>query len=247
MADFSGFLPVVGSAFVDWLRMFVAPLKNLEMLWIIIPIWGVWVFSEFFQEKKGTSFGNAVTNGATLVFVGIDWIRYVVRQISGGSLSFGVESASKFAVAAAIIVFGLLIIIMGIKGRGLVRLLGRVRETTYTMLMFSPVVYGVIDFSLRNLAIILAFFPLFYILIEILDRVVPTPHMFELEEEEMLDKEISSGKVAAGAGGAGLGGLGSDFGQDVFGQSSQFQQPPMQTMQQQQQQWQQQQKGRKPF
>ncbi|MBI3037191.1 hypothetical protein HYY73_05595 [Candidatus Woesearchaeota archaeon] len=247
MVDFLGFLPVVGWAFVDWLKLFIAPLKNFEMLWIIIPIWGVWLFSEFFQEKKGTSFGNAITNGATMVFVGVDWTRYVIRQISAGSASLGADSVTKMGLAAAIIILGAFIIVMGIKARSFVRLIGRVRETTYLMLMFSPVVYNVVELTLRNIAVILAFFPLFYILIEVLDKVLPTPHMFELEEEEMLDKEIS-GKGAAGTGGVGLSGLGSDFGSDVFGAGRQNPQFGSQFgLPQQPQQYPQQQKGKRLF
>ena len=53
MVDFSGFLPAVVGAFVDWLRIFAAPFENPDMLWIIVPIWASWLFAEFFQEKKG--------------------------------------------------------------------------------------------------------------------------------------------------------------------------------------------------
>lgn len=227
MVDVSGFLPVVGEAFVDWLRLFAAPLKNPDMLWIIIPIWGVWVFSEFFQEKKGTSFGNAITNGAVMLFVGVDWIRYIIRQINAGTASFGTESVTELAISAAIIMISILIIILGIKGRSVVKLIGRIREGTYMLLMFTPIIYGVVKFSPRNLAIILAFFPLFYIIVEILDRVLPTPQIFEREEEEKMDKEMG---IGAGKD-VGLAGLSSDFGQDVFSQSSQFPQPPLQPSQ----------------
>ena len=222
MVDVSGFLPIVGSAFVDWLQLFVAPLKNLDMLWIIVPIWGVWLFSEFFQEKKGTSFGNAVSNGATMLFVGVDWTRYVIRQLSAGNLELGVKSVTLIVVAAAIILYGLTIIVLGIKANRLVRMIGRVRETTYFMVVFSPVIYGVENLSLRTAAVILAFFPVFYIIIEIIDRMLPTPRTFEAEEERGL--EAGFGK---GTGSAGLGGLqtpalpGSDFGQDVFGTGQQ--------------------------
>ena len=216
MVDVSGFLPVVGSAFVDWLKLFAAPLKNLDMLWIIIPIWSVWIFSEFFQEKKGTSFGNAITNGAVMVFVGVDWIRYIIRQINSGTASFDAEAATKLAISAVIIIGSILIIVLGIRAKGIVKLIGRVRASTYLMLMFSPIIYGVVDFNSRILLTIAAFSPLFYITVEILDRVLPTPQAFELGEEEKLDTEIGKG--------TGLTGLGSDFGQDGFTQFPQQQQ-----------------------
>lgn len=190
MIEFSVILSTVGAAFIDWLRMFAAPLKNLEMLWIIIPIWCAWIFSEFFQEKKGTSFGNAITNGAVMLFVGIDWAKHIMHQINAGSLSLGSEAIAKLSIAAVIIVFGLFIVYLGIRARSFVRVIGRVRETTYLTLMFSPIVYGVVDFSLHNLIIILFFFPVFYLMVEILDKVLPTPKTFKVEEEESLEKSF---------------------------------------------------------
>lgn len=231
MVDVSGFLPMVGGAFVDWLKLFAAPLKNLDMLWIIIPIWGVWVFSEFFQEKKGTSFGNAITNGAVMLFVGVDWIRYIMRQIGSGSASFGVESATEIGISVVIIVTSLSIIILGIKGHSFVKVIGRARESTYVLLMFTPIIYGVVEFDFRILAIILAFFPFFYVLVEILDRILPNPQTFDLDEEGKLDKSLGIGNLGAG-------GLQDDFSPDVFGAGRQQPQqysyhPPQQPSQQQ--------------
>ncbi len=222
MVDFSGILPVIGGAFVDWLKLFIAPLENLDMLWIIVPIWGVWLFSEFYQEKKGTSFGNAISNGATMLFVGVDWTRHVISDFSAGNLQFSWKFITLIGIAAGVLIYGLAIIILGIKANRLVKVIGRVRETTYFMVMFSPIIYGVEDFGLRNAAIILAFFPVFYGLIEIIDRLLPTPRTFEEDEGAKLDKEL-------GIGTTGAPGLSNNFGPEVFG----GQQPPQQQWQQQ--------------
>lgn len=223
MVDLSGILPVVGGAFVDWLGLFIAPLKNLDMLWIIIPVWGVWLFSEFYQEKKGTSFGNAIANGATMLFVGVDWTRHVISDFTSGDLGFGLKFVTLVAIAASVLIYGILIILLGIKANKLVRVIGRVRETTYFMVMLSPVIYGVEEFGLRSALIMLAFFPLFYLLVEIVDRLLPTPRTFEEDEGTKLDK-------ALGIGSNGEAALGSDFGQDIFGSQKQ----PQQQWQQQQ-------------
>jgi hypothetical protein len=241
MVDFSGFLPVVGEAFADWLKLFIAPAQKLDMLWIIVPIWGVWIFSEFYQEKRGTSFGNAISNGATMLFVGVDWTRYVIRQLSAGELTFGIKTVTLMAVAAVVLIYGLLIIILGIKANKLVRFIGRVRETTYFMVMFSPVIYGVEVLSIRTAAIILAFFPIFYIIIEVVDRFLPTPKTFEADEEltKDFDKGLGVGNDVFGAGQQNSQ-YGSQFG---FPQQPQQQQLPRQ----QPQQYPQQQKGKKLF
>ncbi len=214
MVDFSGILPVIGGALVDWLQLFIAPLRNLDMLWIIVPIWGVWLFSEFYQEKKGTSFGNAISNGATMLFVGVDWTRHVISELTSGSSVFGFKSIVLMALAAIVLVYGLSIILLGIKANRLVRVIGRVRETTYFMVMLSPLIYGVEDFSVRNVAIMLAFFPIFYGIVELIDRLIPTPRTFDEDEGAKLDKEIGANAPA----------LGSDFGPDIFGRQQQQQQ-----------------------
>ncbi|MBI2176591.1 hypothetical protein HYU40_04590 [Candidatus Woesearchaeota archaeon] len=223
MVDLSGILPVVGSAFADWLKLFIAPLRNLDMLWIIVPVWGVWLFSEFYQEKKGTSFGNAIANGATMLFVGVDWTRHVISDVTSGELAFGFKFVTLAAIAAAVLIYGVAIIILGIKANRLVRVIGRVRETTYFMVMLSPVIYGVEEFSLRSALVMLTFFPVFYVLVEAIDRLLPTPRIFEEEEGAGFDKELGIGNTSEPA-------LGSDFGQDVFGRQ---QQPPQQQWRQQ--------------
>lgn len=226
MVDLSGILPVIGGAFVDWLQLFVAPLKNLDMLWIIVPVWGIWLFSEFYQEKRGTSFGNAISNGATMLFVGVDWARHVISDFSSGDLAFGWKLITLASIAAGVLIYGLTIIILGIKANRLVRVIGRVRETTYFMVMLSPIIYGVEGFTLRNAAIIIAFFPVFYIIIEIIDKLLPTPRTFEEDEASSFDKGLGIGNIGEPALGSTLG---SDFGQDVFGSQKrpqQWQQQP---------------------
>lgn len=224
-------MPVVGGAFVDWVRLFIAPLENLDMLWIIVPIWASWLFAEFFQEKKGTSFGNAISNGVVMLFVGIDWVRYVIRQVDSGAAVLGAESFVKIGIASVIIFLGLLIVLLGIRAKQVVRFIGRVREVSYLMLMFTPVVYGVVDFTPRIFLVIMAFLPVFYILVELIDRFTPTPKIYGLEEGEKDLGSLGLGKEDSSLSGLGQqAGLSSDFGRDVFGsqssQSSFPSQPP---------------------
>lgn len=223
MIDVSGFLPLIRDAFFDWLNLFVSPIKNLDMLWIIVPVWFVWLFSEFFQEKKGTSFGNAITNGAVMLFVGVDWIRYIIRQISSGAASLTSSSVTELVVSGIIIIASIAIILLGIKGNKIVKVIGRVRESTYVLLMFTPVIYGVVEFTFRNLFIILAFFPVFYLVIELLDRILPTPKTYDLEEEENdLGKDAGLADLSFPGAVGGIGGTsGSDFGKAAFGRRRQ--------------------------
>ncbi len=219
MIDISGFLPLIRDAFVDWLKLFASPVKNLDMLWIIVPVWCVWLFSEFFQEKKGTSFGNAITNGAVMLFVGVDWIRYIIRQISSGNAPVSAGSVTELVVSGTVIIVSIAIIFLGIRGNRIVKAIGRVRESTYILVMFTPVIYGVVEFTFRNLFIILAFFPVFYLVVELLDRILPTPKTYDLDEEDNdLGKDAGLADLSFPGAAGGIGSTrGSDFSQEVFG------------------------------
>lgn len=175
----SATLSAVWGLFLHWLSIFAAPVKQPEMLWIIIPIWVNWFFTEFFQEKHGTSFGNAVSNGVIAMWAGIDWARYVHRLLVEGAirLSFGVFL--KFFVAIVVFTYGIYVIIAGIKTKHIVYLIGRIRWITYILLMFTPVFYGVIRINLETILAIIVFFPLYYWVIEFFDRITPEPRLYK--------------------------------------------------------------------
>ena len=193
----------------DWLFIFISPYKNLNILWIIIPIWLSWFFGEFFQEKKGTSFGNAITNGAVPLWVGIDWTRYLINQLIADKMGFNLILAIKFFICLAILVYGTIIIVYGIRAKSFVHLVGRIREVTYVLVMFSPFIYGIIDLSWRYLFAILIFFPIFYFLIELIDRITPTPQIYKYDKGEAKVGEEAP-MPPTGAEDLGLGNLGKE-------------------------------------
>lgn len=163
------------SLFVYWLSIFIAPFSNSEMLWILIPIWLSWFFSEFFQEKEGTSLGNAISNGFIPLWAGLDWMRYLLRQVNVGALFVTPETVIKFSICVLVLLYGLIVITAGIRARRITSLIGRIREITYVMVIFTPVIYGVIQLSWYLMLAAVLFFPVFYFVIEFIDRRVPSP------------------------------------------------------------------------
>ena len=138
-----------------------------------------WFFTEFFQEKRGTSFGNAISNGAIAIFASIDWTRYMYRLYTEGilrSFTFGVFL--KITVSLGVFAYGLYVIILSIKTHKLVYLIGRIRWVTYLLVMFTPIVYNVIRMDFYTLLAIIVFFPLYYWFIEIFDRITPEPKTY---------------------------------------------------------------------
>ena len=177
---FSSFLDI----FLHWLSIFAAPIKEPEMFWIIIPIWINWFFTEFFQEKYGTSFGNAVSNGAIAILASIDWVRYLYRLYVDGivQLTFGVFL--KLLAALCVFGYGVFVIIAGIKIKKIVFFIGKIRWITYVLLMFTPIVYlhnvpTEIGINLKTFLAIILFFPLYYWIIEIFDRITPEPKIYK--------------------------------------------------------------------
>ena len=151
------------------------------MFWIIIPIWINWFFAEFFQEKYGTSFGNAVSNGAIAILASVDWTRYMYRLLVDGIIRFTFGVFIKFLVAIAVLLFGVYIIILGIRTNKMAHFIGKIRWVTYVLVMFTPVFYNIIKIELDTVLAIVLFFPLYYWTIEFFDRMTPEPKVFRKE------------------------------------------------------------------
>ncbi len=170
-----GVLAFIWYALVDWLSIFALPFINPNLLWIVIPIWFGWLFAEFFQEKRGTSLGNAISNGIIPVYVSVDWIRFLTNSLSEDGVGFSWDFFFKFLICALVIFYGLYIIYHGIKGKSSTRKLGRIRIISYLLLMFTPIIYGVAALSIRHFLLVVIFFPLFYYLVELIDMLTPDP------------------------------------------------------------------------
>ena len=165
----------------DWLYIFAAPFIKYNVVWIIIPIWLSWFFGEFFQEKKGTSFGNAISNGAVPIFVGIDWARNLTTTVIENKLPIDTLVIVKYVICFLAVAYGIAVVIYGIKGKNFIHFLGRLRTMTYVLLVFTPVVYGIIDLNVEFIGIILLFFPLYYYIIEFIDIITPDPKVLSID------------------------------------------------------------------
>lgn len=166
-------LDTILDAFSSWLWLFGAPIKDFNVLWIIIPIWISWFFTEFFQEKRGTGFGNAITNGAIPIWVAIDWSRYITRGLAEETVMTDFTLYVKYGLAAFILIYGLVVIIEGLHKKEFAHFGGRIRVITYFLVMFTPIIYGTAAISVMNIVSIFVFFPVFYLLIELIVRVIP--------------------------------------------------------------------------
>ncbi len=165
-----------------WLYAFYVSFTNSETIWIIIPIWLAWFFTEFFQEKKGTSFGDAISNGVIPFWVGIDWMRQLTLQLTSDGIAFSSLVLIKYLISVFILIYGFVIIVFGIKGRDFIKYLGRIREVTYILAVLTPFIYGLITPNYKYFLGIIVFFPIFYFIVEFIDRLTPEPAIYGKEK-----------------------------------------------------------------
>ena len=161
--------------------LFILPFKNPDMLWILVPLWLSWFFGEFFQEKEGTSYGNAISNAVIVLWAGIDCLRQTIDLMNAGEIFDSLWI--RFALCAVLIIYGIIIIIYGTKVKTKVKNFGRIRDVTYTFAILVPVLYNVVPLTIEYLIAAIIFFPLFYYTIQLIDLKAPTPKALKMDEE----------------------------------------------------------------
>jgi hypothetical protein len=72
-------------------------------------------------------------------------------------------------------IWGFIIVIESVRAKPIAHYIGRVREVSYFMIVATPIFYGVIEPNLMTIGAILFFFPIFYGLAELVDRLLPAP------------------------------------------------------------------------
>ncbi|MEM3373612.1 MAG: hypothetical protein QXE31_00150 [Candidatus Woesearchaeota archaeon] len=189
----SSIITFIGTLFNTWIHtLFLVPFENYDMLWLLIPIWLAWFFAEFFQEKVGTSMGNAITNAVVILWGSIDCARQTVNFIIQKQITNTFNIIARFFLIFFLFLYGFIIIHYGIKGNPIIKKIGRVRNITYVFAMFVPIFYNAIPFSLNHILAAILFFPLFYYFIEAIDRIVPNPKAVEQDLMESSSSNIKS-------------------------------------------------------
>lgn len=189
--------------------LYVVPFKTVDMLWILVPVWIAWFFAEFFQEKTGTSMGNAITNAVVVIWASIDCSRQTFRLIHSGDLGGFWPLVERFSLLALLLIYGIVIIVYGLKGNRIIKKLGRIREITYVFAMLVPIFYNEIELTWMHIISAIVFFPLFYWVIEFIDRKMPDP-------KAVLEDKEDNAKSSGGNFGSGFGTSSASTNQDSF-------------------------------
>lgn len=161
------------------------PASKLDVLYILVPVYINWLVNDYYQERKGTSLGNAAANGFVAVWVGIDWFRTMIPRMGYYTMfSFSwMFLAFKFLVAIAVLIYGITVMRYAIEGNPIAKKIGKIREISYICLVFTPFVYDLIkvkaptfmEFLPTFIGVIL-FFPVFYFIVDyIMVEILPAP------------------------------------------------------------------------
>ena len=185
LSAFTGFGAIAGR-FFEILTGFT---KDFNMAFALIPIYLGWFISDYYQERKGTSFGNAISNGFMGLWVGIDWTRSsynIYKASETASLGFFII---KIIIAFGILAYAFIVMRAAAHGQKIAHFIGRIREIAYFAIVFTPIVYDVIPLDLLTIGSAILFFPIVYGIAEFVDYYVLPPSEAELAEESEVGAE----------------------------------------------------------
>lgn len=147
----------------DILQILFAPINNKEILWFLIPVYFTWLGSIYFS-RDDNDFGDAFASGFLAIWTAINW--YV---------EVGFYSGISTAMTAGIGIFGLIVIIESFLGVRFVKKISGARYVAYFIIVFTPYIYGIIEFQTDVILAMLVML-LFVVILPIIIRLIfPVP------------------------------------------------------------------------
>jgi len=141
-----------------------------NFLWIIIPIFFIGIITDKYQEEFKTSVGNAISNGALIIFSGFSWLQLIFSRGNSLPIDFTI---SQFIFSIIIIIYGFTIIASGFRTGEFARVYGRIRVITFMLMFFTMIIYIPILYNIISLIIFVLLFPFYYAFITELIKVMP--------------------------------------------------------------------------
>ena len=136
----------------------IAALQDGNFLWIIVPIFFIGVVTDKYQEEFGTSVGNAISNGALIIFTGFTWLQIIFSRTD-----FPIEATiSQFIFSGLIILYGFAIIASGFNTGEFAQKYGRIRVVTFMLMFFTIMIYVPMLYNFISILMFVLIFPLYY-------------------------------------------------------------------------------------
>jgi large-conductance mechanosensitive channel len=177
----------IETLFQAFLTIFISTLTNIEIIWITYPVYITWFAMEFLVERKEFRYSHSLANSIIFSWVSIDWLKHLY-------LNNELNDYNKLIITLLFLFLSLFILISSIKRKKIAKLLGKTGFFSYFQIMFTPFIYGTIEFNYINFLSVIIFFPLIYMAIYVIDKLVPEfveeeEKEFEEENEENIEEE----------------------------------------------------------
>ncbi len=169
-------------------------IENSSFLWILIPIFFIGIVTDKYQEEFKTSVGNAISNGALIIFSGFSWLQII---FSRGN-KFPIDITLSQALFSIIIIFyGLTIIFSGFRSGEFARIYGRIRVITFMLMFFTTIIYIPILYNFVSIILFVLIFPFYYAFITELIKVMPSANknIIKTQTIEKIDMKFFRNKV----------------------------------------------------
>jgi hypothetical protein len=168
----------IASLFQAFLTIFISTITNIEIIWITYPVYITWFAMEFLVERKEIRYSHSLANSIIFSWVSIDWLRHLY-------LDNELNNYNKLVITLFFLFLSLFILIASIKRKKIAKLLGKTGFFSYFQIMFTPFIYGIIEFNYIDFLSVIIFFPLIYIAVYAIDKVIPE----FIEEEKKFEEE----------------------------------------------------------
>jgi len=168
----------IASLFQAFSTIFISTLTNVEIIWVTYPVYITWFAMEFLVERKELRYSHSLANSIIFSWVSIDWLRHLY-------LDNELNDYNKLIITLFFLFLSLFILIASIKRKKIAKILGKTGFFSYFQIMFTPLIYGIIEFNYIDFLSIIIFFPLIYITVYVIDKLLPE----FVEEEEKLEEE----------------------------------------------------------
>ncbi len=145
--------------------------QDSNILWLIIPIFFIGLITDKYQEEFGTSVGNAISNGALIIFTGFSWLQLITSR----GINFPVDvTLSQTILTGFIIFYGLSIVFSGFLKGIFAKTYGRIRVITFMLIFFTIIIYVPILYNFVSVILFVLLFPFYYAFITELIKVLPS-------------------------------------------------------------------------
>ncbi len=177
LSIFSGFSAVSGR-FISLLTAFT---KNWNMVFTLLPLYLGWFIADYYQERRSTDLGNAMSNGFMGLWAGVDWMRnsYIAYQTSSNLFFL----AFKVLLCIGMLFYAFFIMRKAARGEKIAMYIGKIREISYVAIIFTPIIYDEVPFDGITLIAAILFFPVIYGIAEFVDYyILPAPKIELIKE-----------------------------------------------------------------